>query len=140
MKIPIRERRELYAGKDRKPCIVYNIFSNPYKGNNTPKRRVYYKMWMWRAFTVNCYEYRRRSLTSRGGQIGTTLLRQTVITVILQFLYTFTFSPIIQFLASMLSKVYYAILRIQNGVFVQFSTSWAIALTPIGARNNAKIL
>ncbi len=45
------------------------------------------------------------------------------------------------FRASMPSKVYYAILRIQNGVLVQFSTSWTIALNPLGAHNNnAKIL
>ena len=52
---------------------------------------------MWRAFIVNCFEYRRKSLISRGGHIRITLLRQTLIICNITVPIYFHISPIIQF-------------------------------------------
>ena len=93
---------------------------------------------MWRAFIVKYHTMRRKSLISRGGHIGIgiTLLRQTVITVI----FTVPINSSI-FRLVCASKPYQSFSVSQNGVLVQFSTSWTIALNPLGAHNNnAKIL
>ncbi len=52
---------------------------------------------MWRAFIVNCLKYRRKSLISRGGLIGITLLRRTLIICNITVPIYFHISPIIQF-------------------------------------------